>query len=175
MVRQPIDASGQPRASAILRCIAMTYGDCMMLGAVLSERRLDAFRAARWCARSSVHVVAAGVQTSGYVLPSMRGSQPRASASCAAPDALKTTLTLAQRPSIIGRVSLYSWAISLSSSDFSCEDTMLSTSHGRLPSARTAVTTIVNASVIANARSLRTAPTLTFFIPFLRRGVYAHA
>ena len=37
---------------------------------------------------------------------------------------------------------------------------------GRLTSASTAVATIVNASVIANARSLRTAPTLTLFIPF---------
>ena len=82
MLRQPIDVTGHPSAIAILRGIAITSGDCMMLGAVWSESRLAAFRAARCWRRSSVQVVAAGAQTSGYV-PSTRVSHPLASAASA--------------------------------------------------------------------------------------------
>ncbi len=114
---QPIGLSGHPSASAIGRGIAMVSGDCIRLGSdagIRSERSTPT----RWTRRISTQLVAAGDQTSGRG-PSVDSFHPRARASSASPDALRTIFTAMHWPSTLGPVFAKSAAISPSRPDFS--------------------------------------------------------
>ena len=117
---QPRAASGQPSASAIGRGMAMTSGEDTI--DALSAGKMSGWSASRASSRAiSIQALDAGLQTSGRG-PSTASSQPRASASAAAPEDGRVTSTQEHDPATSRLAALYSPANVLTIACFSGEE-----------------------------------------------------